>query len=212
VTARAGAPGESAARIILASGSPRRRDLLAKAGFRFETVRPHVAEIAGTHLTARELTVLNATRKGLSVARAHPECVVIAGDTLVTLENEVIGKPAGMAEAMEILRRLSGRVHEVCSAVFLGHLAKARVKLFCEVSQVRFRRLSDGKIRRYLARVDPLDKAGAYAAQGHGAEIILELTGSFSNVVGLPMEQTVEALRGFGVLPLPAQETVSTSA
>ncbi len=194
----------SGPRIILASGSPRRRDLLAGAGFQFEIVLPDVAEIIGGHLTVRELTGLNAVRKGLSVARSHPEQVVVAADTLVALDDEVIGKPADLTEAAEILGQLSGRTHEVYSSVFIGRLTQGRAKVFCEISRVRFRRLSPAKVSHYLAKINPLDKAGAYAAQGEGADIIIRVTGSFSNVVGLPMEQTMAALRQFGVSPSPA--------
>ena len=186
---------------ILASHSPRRRELLAAAGFEFETVSAGVVEKFDPHLTLRELTVFNALRKGTSVARLHPESVVLAADTLVALEGEVIGKPRDLEDAVQILRRLSGRTHEVCSAVSISHLAAARSACFQEISRVRFRRLGRKEIDHYFTKVNPLDKAGAYAAQGHGAEIIARIDGSFTNVVGLPMEETTSALRKFGVEP-----------
>ena len=190
--------------VILASGSPRRRELLAAAGFEFEVVSPSVPEAIGAFLTLRELTLLNATRKGLAAARAVPEKVVIAADTLIALGRVVIGKPGSLTEAVEILRRLSGRTHEVCTTVFIAQLACERTKIFSETSQVRFRQLSESEISEYLAKVNPLDKAGGYAAQGCGREIISEVRGSFSNVVGLPMEGTVAALRQFEVFPRSA--------
>ena len=186
---------------MLASDSPRRAALLAEAGFEFETVSPLVAEKFDVHLTLRELTMWNATRKGISVAREYPDKVVLAADTLIALDGKVIGKPVDFNEAAQTLRRLSSRTHEVCSAVFICLLMTRRSATFHEISRVRFRRLNSAKIDNYFANVDPLDKAGAYAAQGHGSEIIAKIAGSFSNVVGLPMEQTCLMLRQFGVAP-----------
>ena len=186
---------------LLASHSPRRRKLLGDAGFEFRSVAPDVAERFDVDLTLRELTAFNAIGKALSVARAHPSKVVLAADTLVALGDQVIGKPADVDEAILILRRLSGRIHEVCSSVFICHLAQARSTSFDEISRVRFRRLSEKEIKRYIDKVDPLDKAGAYAAQGYGAEIIDKIEGSYTNVVGLPMEKTIAALAEFGIAP-----------
>lgn len=188
-------------RLLLASDSPRRAALLAEGGFDFETVSPRVAEKFDVDLTLRELTMWNAIRKGTSVGRMCPDRVVLAADTLIALEGKIIGKPADLSEAARILRRLSGRTHEVCSAVFVCHFAAGRSASIDEISHVRFRRLSSATIESYLARVDPLDKAGAYAAQGKGASIIAKIEGSFSNVVGLPMEQTRRLLRQFGIKP-----------
>jgi septum formation protein len=188
-------------RLLLASDSPRRAALLAEGGFDFETVSPRIAEKFDVDLTLRELTMWNAIRKGTSVARMCPDRVVLAADTLIALEGKVIGKPADLSEAARILRRLSGRTHEVCSAVFICHFAAGRSASIDEISHVRFRRLSIAGIDNYLARVDPLDKAGAYAAQGERAEIIAKIDGSYTNVVGLPMEKTVLTLAQFGIQP-----------
>jgi septum formation protein len=185
--------------LLLASHSPRRRELLATAGFEFEVVSPRVREKFDVDLTLRELTAWNALRKGLAVARRRPNDVVLAADTLVALDREIIGKPRDMSDARKILRRLSGRTHQVCSSVFVCHLASARSTSFCEISRVHFHRLTARKIDNYFSKVDPLDKAGAYAAQGHGREIIARVTGSFTNVVGLPMEKVTAALREFGI-------------
>ncbi|MFL6514749.1 MAG: Maf family protein [Chthoniobacterales bacterium] len=187
--------------LVLASGSPRRSDLLQAAGIAFETVVPGIEEIAEAHLTARELTAWNAVRKGMAVARQMPERVVLAADTVVLLSDKVIGKPADLPDAIRILRSLSGRSHHVHSSVFIAHLDRRNLSLFSEITVVRFKKLTAQEIRQYLAKIDPLDKAGAYAAQGHGAEIIAEIEGSFSNVVGLPMERTLTALKSFGITP-----------
>ena len=191
--------------LLLASGSPRRRELLTQAGFAFERISPQGEEKFVADLTIRELTLWNATQKGMSIARRRPEEVVLAADTLVNLDHHIIGKPRNLKDAARILRRLSGRTHEVCSAVFVCHLAVGKAASFHQVSHVRFRRLSNAKIKQYLAKVGPLDKAGGYAAQGQGAEIIAGIKGSFSNVVGLPMEKTVSVLRQFGIEPHPAR-------
>src|SRR5439155_239067 len=101
----------------------------------------------------------------------------------------------------QILRRLSGRIHEVCSAVLIYHQTSGRSTVLHDISRVRFRRLNAATIKNYLVKVDPLDKAGAYAAQGSGAEIIAKIEGSFTNVVGLPMEKTIAALAKFDIRP-----------
>ena len=186
--------------LLLASGSPRRAALLAEAGFDFETVSPRIEEKLDVDLTLRELTMWNAIRKGTSVARMRPDRVVLAADTLIALEGKVIGKPADLGNAAQILRRLSGRTHQVCSAVFIYRFAAGQPVAFHEFSRVRCRRLSTNEIDTYLAKVDPLDKAGAYAAQG-GAEIIAKIDGSYTNVIGLPMEKTLVALAQFGFQP-----------
>jgi nucleoside triphosphate pyrophosphatase len=190
--------------LVLASCSPRRAALLSEGGFKFEIASPRVAEKFDAALTLRELTLWNAIRKGMSIAQMRPDAVVLAADTLVAMENQVIGKPADLNEAAQMLGRLSGRTHEVCSAVAIYQQTSGRSDVFHDVSRVRFHRLSNATIKNYLAKVGPLDKAGAYAAQGSGAEIIAKIEGSFTNVVGLPMEKTVAALAKFGVRPKSA--------
>jgi septum formation protein len=190
-----------ATKLVLASGSPRRHALLAAAGFKFEIARAAVAERLDRNLTLCELTLYNASRKGISVARSHRRQVILAADTLIAIEDQVIGKPADLKEAGEILRRLSGRVHRVCTAVFICDLASARITTFSETSRVQFFDLTSNTIQAYLAKINPLDKAGAYAAQGSGSEIIEKIEGSFTNIVGLPMERTVAELRRFGIEP-----------
>src|SRR6266516_6183416 len=192
--------------LLLASGSPRRAALLAEAGFDFETVSPRIEEKFDVDLTLRELTMWNAIRKGTSVARMRPDRVVLAADTLIALEDKVIGKPSDLEEATQILRRLSGQTHEVCSAVLIYHQTSGMSAVFHENSRVRFHRLNRAMIKRYLAKVNPLDKAGAYAAQGIGGEIIAKIAGSFTNVVGLPMEKTIAALAKFGIRPRKANK------
>ena len=187
--------------LVLASSSPRRAALLSESGFEFDVAPPRVAEKFDAALTLRELTLWNAIRKGMFVAQTRPDAVVIAADTLIAIENEIIGTPADLSDAAQMLRRLSGRTHEVCSAVLIYHQTSGRSVVFHDTSRVSFHRLNRATIKNYLAKVDPLDKAGAYAAQGTGAEIIAKIEGSFTNVVGLPMEKTIPALAKFGIRP-----------
>lgn len=185
--------------LVLASSSPRRAALLSEAGFEFEIAQPRLPEKFDVSLTLRELTLCNAIRKGMSIAQTRPDAVVLAADTLVALDNQIIGKPADLNEAAQMLRRLSGRTHEVCSAVLVYHQTSGKSAVFRDISRVRFHRLNRAMIKEYVTKVDPLDKAGAYAAQGSGAEIIAKIDGSFTNVVGLPMEKTIDALAKFGI-------------
>ena len=187
--------------LLLASNSPRRRELLVQAGFTLEIFAPKISERFDVDLTLRELTAFNAIRKGMAAARLRPSNIVLAADTLVAIDDHVLGKPKDREEAVTMLQRLSGRAHEVCTSVFICHLAEAKSTSFHEISRVQFRRLGRGKIDNYLARVNPLDKAGAYAAQGFGSEIIRKIDGSYTNVVGLPIEKTIPALAEFGLAP-----------
>jgi len=126
-------------RFVLASGSPRRRQLLEKAGYEFDVVLPAVAEVSGAWLTIRETTASNAMRKATEIAQSAPAAVVLGADTLVALDGRVIGKPADLTSAAKILRRLSGRVHEVWTAVFICHPASGKAHSFQEE---RHRKLS----------------------------------------------------------------------
>ena len=187
--------------LLLASNSPRRRELLLEAGFDFEILAAKVAERFDVDLTLRELTAFNGMRKAMATARLRPKHVVLAADTLVAIDERILGKPKDNNEAVAMLQRLSGRAHEVCTSVFICHLAEAKSTSFHEISRVQFCRLDHERISNYLARINPLDKAGGYAAQGFGSEIIQRIDGSYTNVVGLPMEKTIAALAEFGVVP-----------
>ena len=188
-------------RFILASGSPRRSKLLIEAGFHPEVVSPGTAELCTDYLTPRELTVFNALRKALAVALLHPDAVVLGADTLVALGTKVFGKPASFAAAKEILLELAGKSHEVITSVSLVHAAGSRVATESIHSTVTFKPLDGPAIDRYFQLVYPLDKAGAYAAQTGSTSIIERVDGSFTNVVGLPMEAVTALLREFGIEP-----------
>jgi nucleoside triphosphate pyrophosphatase len=188
-------------RFILASGSPRRTQLLIEAGFHPEIVPPSTTELHTDYLTPRELTLFNAHRKALAVALLHPDAVVLGADTLVALGTKVFGKPAGFAEAREMLLELSGKSHEVITSVSVIHAARGLVVTESVHSTVTFKVLDDAAIERYFQLVHPLDKAGAYAAQIDSTSIIERVDGSFTNVVGLPMEMVTALLREFGIEP-----------
>ena len=180
--------------LILASSSPRRRALLAEHGYSFEVIAPSgVDEIAPQHLSPGETVLANALAKARAVVR--PTGVVIGVDTEVFFEGRVLGKPADMNAAFEMLSRLNGRTHEVYSGVWLVHGEKERG--FIVVTRVHFHRRTAAELRSYLARIGPLDKAGAYAAQDEHGEMIARVEGSYSNVIGLPMEELALKLRIF---------------
>lgn len=180
--------------IVLASASPRRRDLLREYGYEARIEPADIEEVMPAFLTVGEMTLLNAKRKCQHVARQFPDGIVVGADTLVSLDGLILGKPRDLGHAFEMLRSLSGRTHEVCSGVWIAGGEKSRG--FVEVSRVKFHPLSTPAIEKYLARIGPLDKAGAYAAQD-GGEVIQSIEGSLTNVVGLPMEALAAALEDF---------------
>jgi septum formation protein len=186
--------------IILASASPRRAELLGHLVEEFRVVPAEAREIHDDQLTAWEMAQVNAYRKARAVAKRFPDALVLAADTLVYLDREgkLFGKPADAAQAFGMLQELQGRAHAVITGVCLMHLREHRQRVFAEWTDVRFHSLTARHIRKYLALINPLDKAGAYAIQEHGELIVSEVLGSYSNVVGLPVEKVREELRNWG--------------
>jgi septum formation protein len=180
--------------IVLASSSPRRRALLAGAGLDYTAVPSATDELHDPSLGMGNLVLANARAKALDVASAHPNKIVLGADTLVWLDGRALGKPGNPSGAREMLNLLSGRVHEVATGVHLVRLDPLVQVEFVDVTRVRFRQLDLETIKDYLARVDVLDKAGAYALQEHGDLLVESIEGSRSNVVGLPIERTLAAL------------------
>ena len=195
--------------LILASASPRRAELLRQLGLRFQIVASDASESAHEHLSPLELCLLNAHRKGRAVAKKFPDAFVLAADTLVFFDGDILGKPADLTEAQRMLERLQNRTHQVVTGVALICLRAHREHVFAVGTDVRFRALTAGQIRNYLARVNPLDKAGAYAVQEHGHLIVEEISGSYSNVVGLPVERLQEELNAW---PRLAKDPIEPSA
>jgi septum formation protein len=175
--------------LILASNSPRRSELLRGLGLDFNVVPSDATELHTEQLTAVEISQLNAYRKARAVAKKFPDSLVLGADTLVSLEDALLGKPANLEDAYRMLKQLQGRTHHVVTGVCLLHLRGHRQKLFADVTEVAFRTLAIEQIRDYLARINPLDKAGAYAIQEEGDKIVEAIHGSFTNVVGLPVER-----------------------
>ena len=184
-------------RLVLASSSPRRRQLLAEHGYDFTVAPADVEEIAPAHFTPREVVLWNARSKAHAIARERPDEIILGVDTLVAFDGRIFGKPRDMAEAFAMVSELNGRHHEVFSGVCLTRVATREERTFAEVTRVHFRELTAPQIRAYLARVGPLDKAGAYAAQDDRGELIDRVEGSFTNVIGLPMEALAVRLRAF---------------
>ncbi len=193
----AGANPETTPRLILASASPRREQLLRQLGLDFAILPGQVEEVSPEHLTPHEIAQVNAYRKARMIAKRYPDALVIGADTVVCLGTTLFEKPATLAEAESMLAHLQGRTHLVVTGVCLIHLRGHRQKCFAEATLVTFRTLHAGQIRRYLTRINPFDKAGGYAIQEEGDEIVKSIQGSFSNVVGLPVERLKAELHGW---------------
>ena len=182
-------------RVVLASASPRRSELLKQLGVAFEVIPADAEEIAPKHLSPQEVCQVNAHRKARAVARRHPDRLVMGADTVVALGTTIFGKPKDTLDAQRMLKALSGKTHQVITGIALMHLAARRERLFAVSTTVMFRKLNAARIGEYVAKVHTLDKAGAYAIQEHGDMIVERIAGSFSNVVGLPLERLERELR-----------------
>lgn len=180
--------------LILASRSPRRSSLLAEAGISILCEPSDVEELVEAEGAPASLALSNAEMKAMGIALGKPESIVLGADTIVVLEGEIFGKPRDLAHATEMIGRMAGRVHEVITGVCIVEWGRRAMVKFTETTRVRFRELDENQIKAYLASINPLDKAGAYAAQDDGGRIIECVEGSFSNVVGLPIERTLETL------------------
>ena len=178
--------------LILASASPRRAELLRHLKLEFQVVSSATKEVFDDHLTPHELCQLNAHRKARAVARKNPDALVLGADTLVFLERQIFGKPRNLDEASQMLAQLQGRTHQVVTGVSLIHRRVHRECIFAVSTGVTFHPLTRAQISGYLSKMNPLDKAGAYAIQEHGDIIVAEISGSYSNVVGLPLEKLRE--------------------
>lgn len=181
--------------LILASTSPRRAELLRRLKLEFTVVPSEATELWHEHLSPLEICQLNAHRKARTVAKKIPDALVLGADTLVFLDDEALGKPDNLADAQRMLSRLQGRTHQVVTGVSLIHLRSHRERIFAVSTDVLFHPLDAAQIRDYLSLINPLDKAGAYAIQEHGEKIVSHIYGSYSNVVGLPVERLREELQ-----------------
>lgn len=188
-------------RLVLASASPRRRELLAQLGVPFEVVVADVTEHEESSTDPRVMVAHNAALKADWVAARHPDAIVLGADTTVFLDGSALNKPRDVADARAMLLRLSGRTHTVYTGLALRRVADGLKIDEGAASEVTFKPLDDATITAYLQRVNTLDKAGGYAIQEHGDLIVAGFRGSFSNIVGLPLEATKQILTRSGLLP-----------
>ena len=186
--------------LILASASPRRNELLRELGLAFQVIPGDAEEIASRSMRPADVCQINAYRKARAVAKHYPDAVVLGADTLVSLGQNVFGKPADLNQAFYMLSMLQGQAHEVVTGVCLMHLREHRQRAFAVSTMVKFRPLRTSEIRHYFELVDPLDKAGAYAIQEQGEMIVEAVEGSLSNVIGLPLERLAEELANWGFM------------
>ena len=188
--------------MILASASPRRRELLSSLGAVFSVITCDVPELNGVtkEFSAAAVPVENARRKAAAVAALYPDEIVLGADTVIIFEGEIFGKPRDNADAVRMLNAFSGKEHEVVTAVSLiGKNAALECSWSC-VTRVKFKKLTPEIINNYLSVVNVLDKAGAYAVQEHGDMIIETVDGELSNVIGLPLERLKRELTLLGVI------------
>jgi septum formation protein len=188
-------------KIYLASTSPRRQALLRQLGISFEVIAPEVAEQRLTDESGATYVKRIAAEKARQVSRLVqqrrlPSRAVLAADTCILLDHEILGKPRDRAHGETMLRRLSGREHTVLTAVAIVHLNAEHVAL--SVSKVRFRVLTEDEIIQYWNTEEPWDKAGAYALQGRAAAFVSHIDGSYSGIVGLPLYEVAQLLRQIG--------------
>lgn len=178
--------------LILASGSPRRRELLSLITDEFEILVSGCDEFVPEGTPAEKVPAILAEQKALAVAKLRPEDTVIGSDTVVVLNNEIFGKPKDKAHAHAMLKALSGKRHFVYTGVAVAE--KGEVRSFVQKTEVEFYELSDETIEKYIATGEPMDKAGAYGIQGKGSVLVKGIAGDYFNVMGLPVAETARFL------------------
>jgi septum formation protein len=193
-------------RFILASASPRRIELLSLLGLRFEIMPSQVNEAFMTGETPREHVLRLSEAKAMTAAVLHPDAWIMGADTIVVINGEVLGKPRTPDEAKEMLGKLSGRVHTVFTGFTVAR-KNAHILIRDAIeSSVRFREISEDEMVWYISSEEPYDKAGGYAVQGMGAFFIREIHGSYTNVMGLPLCEVVDVLKGVGAIDFAGGE------
>lgn len=189
-------------RLILASQSPRRKYLLQKAGLVFQVIPSDVDESAVPLTDPGSYVTTLARAKAEDIASRHPDAWIIGADTIVLIDNDILGKPGSKREAREMLRHLSGQTHQVYTGYALCCRAMGRMIADAVKTDVCFKALSEAEIEWYIQTGEPFDKAGAYAIQGLGTFLVRSINGSYTNVVGLPVCEVIEALIREGVMSL----------
>lgn len=183
-------------RVILASASPRRQELLKNIFPEFIVCPAQMEESVPADMAVRDCPAYLATQKAKCVALQYPDDLVIGSDTVVVLGDAMLGKPADKEDAFAMLSALSGKTHQVITGCCL--VQGGRVHAFSEITDVKFKNLTQEEITGYVATGECFDKAGSYAIQGLGGALVAEVHGDFNNVVGLPVERLREELRHFG--------------
>jgi nucleoside triphosphate pyrophosphatase len=186
-------------RIVLASASPRRKELLGQIGLRFEVDPTNYDEGKTSASEPHEMASELSLGKAKATAKKHRKALIIAADTLVVLGDRVFGKPHTNAQAREMLRALSGRTHSVITGFTILDAESGKVQSGSVETRVHIKKLTLKEIDAYVRTREPLDKAGGYAIQGRGAVLVDRIEGDYSNVVGLPLSALAEALKEFGV-------------
>jgi septum formation protein len=180
---------------ILASASPRRQELLKSVGLKFKTIPAHVNEDHHEGESPRQHVQRLAQDKALAIAKKYPDSIVLGADTIVVIDDIILGKPKSKAQAREMLQRLSGREHKVFTGFTLAHVAPKVRKTKVVQSAVRFKIISPEEMEWYISCDEPYDKAGGYAVQGKGAYFIKSIRGSYTNVIGLPLCEVLEEMK-----------------
>jgi septum formation protein len=188
--------GDNLQKIILASESPRRKEILTRLGIMFSVHKPSVHEIC-EYCSPSLVPVINACRKAEVVALELPSHTIIGADTVIEFEGCILGKPGTVEEAGKMLLSMSGKKHLAVTAVCIRRIVDEFKCVFADSTEVEFRKFSESTVMEYISRVNTLDKAGAYAVQEYGDMLISSVKGSYDNVIGLPSEKLVSALSLF---------------
>ena len=188
-------PINSTASFILASASPRRRELLQSVGLKFNIIPAHVNENYLSGESPRQHVKRLSTDKAIIIARKYPEAWVLGADTIVVIDGLILGKPKNEAQARKMLQKLSGREHKVFTGFTIAHVAAKIYKTKVIQSAVQFKTISPKEMDWYVSCDEPYDKAGGYAVQGKGAYFIQSIRGSYTNVIGLPLCEVLEELK-----------------
>ena len=182
-------------KIILASNSPRRKELMEMLGYDFEVVVSHVEEVIDDKLSFCDMVKSLALQKGQAVYETHPNCLVIGADTVVVVDDKILGKPHNQKQAQQMIEMLSNRSHIVMTAV--AFISKEEQYVICDTSRVKFNEIPADKIEQYVLSDEPYDKAGGYAIQGWAGKYIREIEGNFYTIIGLPIDIVEDYLQSY---------------
>lgn len=181
--------------IILASKSPRRKEILENTKVRFSIKESQINEVIKSKESPKETVKRLAYEKALDVAKKHTDSLVIGADTIVVIDNKILGKPKDEKDAFNMIKLLSGKTHYVITGFALVNLSLNKEIVDCEVSEVTFKELSDECIKDYIKTKESLDKAGAYGIQGYGGLLVKNIQGDYFNIVGLPISKISDCLK-----------------